>query len=81
MRRLVNIIYSMMKHKTEYWAVTLKAASKDDDDIRSVGMTDIEQVAKNTGMTIEEIRAMKQHMFFDTHKIPLDNQSYRVGQS
>ncbi|MEK4058446.1 MULTISPECIES: hypothetical protein [Paenibacillus] len=42
-------------------------------------MTDIEQVAKNTGMTIEEIRAMKQHMFFDTRKIPLDNQSYRVG--
>lgn len=39
------------------------------DDIRSVGMTDIEQVAKNTGMTIEEIRAMKQHMFFDTHNI------------
>ena len=52
---------------------------KVNDDIRSVGMTDIEQVAKNTGMTIEEIRAMKQHMFFDTHKIPLDNQSYRVG--
>lgn len=56
-----------------------KAASKDYDNIRSVGMTDIERVAKNTGMTIEEIKAMKQHMFFDTHKIPLDSQSYRVG--
>ncbi|WP_185746402.1 late control protein [Brevibacillus sp. AG162] len=63
----------------EFQEKEYKAASKDYDDIRSVGMTDIEQVAKNTGMTIEEIRAMKQHMFFDTHKIPLDNQSYRVG--
>ncbi|MDY8025132.1 contractile injection system protein, VgrG/Pvc8 family [Paenibacillus polymyxa] len=63
----------------EFQEKEYKAASKDYDDIRSVGMTDIEQVAKNTGMTIEEIMAMKQHMFFDTHKIPLDNQSYRVG--
>ncbi|SEJ60022.1 Phage late control gene D protein (GPD) [Paenibacillus polymyxa] len=63
----------------EFQEKEYKAATKDYDDIRSVGMTDIEQVAKNTGMTIEEIRAMKQHMFFDTHKIPLDNQSYRVG--
>lgn len=63
----------------EFQEKEYKAASKDYDDIRSFGMTDIEQVAKNTGMTIEEIRAMKQHMFFDTHKIPLDNQSYRVG--
>ena len=63
----------------EFQEKEYKAASKDYDDIRSVGMTDIEQVAKNTGMIIEEIRAMKQHMFFDTHNIPLDNQSYRVG--
>ncbi|MDM5280273.1 WXG100 family type VII secretion target [Paenibacillus silvae] len=40
-----------------------KAASKDYVDIRSVGMSDIEQVAKNTGMTVEEIKAMKQHIF------------------
>lgn len=65
--------------RDKYAEIEYKAASKDYDDIRSVGMTDIEQVAKNTGMTVEEIKAMKQHMFFDTHNIPLDNQSYRVG--
>ncbi|MFF0829891.1 hypothetical protein ACFYU8_23725 [Brevibacillus sp. NPDC003359] len=56
-----------------------KVASRDYDEIRSAGMTDIEQVSKNTGMSVDEIRAMKQHMFFDTHNIPLDNHSYRVG--
>ncbi|WP_244297255.1 hypothetical protein [Brevibacillus antibioticus] len=48
----------------EFQEKEYKAALKDYDDSRSVGMTDmtdIEQVAKNTGMTIEEIRAMKQH--------------------
>ncbi|QKS56149.1 hypothetical protein HUB98_07190 [Paenibacillus barcinonensis] len=36
-----------------------KYEKKDYVDIRSVGMSDIEQVAKNTGMTVEEIKAMK----------------------
>ncbi|MFB6367907.1 hypothetical protein ACFCP7_28550, partial [Paenibacillus elgii] len=57
-----------------------RLASKHYDEIRSVGMEDIEQVAKNTGLSVEEIRAVKQHIFFDSHKIPLNDKSYRVGQ-
>ncbi|MDQ0171545.1 hypothetical protein [Paenibacillus tundrae] len=56
-----------------------KVGLRDYDEIRSVGMTDIEQVSKNTGLSVDEIRVMKQHMFFDSHNIPLDNQSYRFG--
>ncbi|UED73889.1 late control protein [Brevibacillus sp. DP1.3A] len=57
-----------------------RLASKHYDEIRSVGMEDIEQVAKNTGLSVEEISAVKQHIFFDSHKIPLNDKSYRVGQ-
>ncbi|WP_405130508.1 hypothetical protein MHB43_23385 [Paenibacillus sp. FSL H8-0317] len=56
-----------------------RLASKHYDEIRSVGMEDIEQVAKNTGLSVEEIRAVKQHIFLDSHKIPLSDKSYRVG--
>ncbi|CAI6065026.1 hypothetical protein PAECIP112173_01945 [Paenibacillus sp. JJ-100] len=56
-----------------------KVGLRDYDEIRSAGMTDIEQVSKNTGLSVDEIRVMKQHMFFDTHNIPLDNYNYRVG--
>ncbi|MEC0235047.1 hypothetical protein P4H71_11980 [Paenibacillus kribbensis] len=56
-----------------------RLASKHYDEIRSVGMVDIEQVAKNTGLSVEEISAVKQHIFFDSHKIPLNDKSYRVG--
>ena len=44
-----------------------RLASKHYDEIRSVGMDDIEQVAKNAGLSVEEIRAVKQHIFFLTH--------------
>ncbi|WP_147385218.1 hypothetical protein [Paenibacillus thiaminolyticus] len=57
-----------------------RLASKHYDEIRSVGMEDIVQVVKNTGLSVEEISAVKQHIFFDSHKIPLNDKSYRVGQ-
>lgn len=57
-----------------------RLASRHYEEIKSVGMKDIDQVAKNTGLSRETISTVKQHIFFDSHKIPLNDKNYRVGQ-
>nr|WP_238808335.1 hypothetical protein [Paenibacillus sp. EKM212P] len=54
------------------------AGSKDYDtfaeaeyqSIRNIKMKDIEEVAQNTGLSVDEIRAMKKHLFFGKHEVP-----------
>jgi hypothetical protein len=38
------------------------------DAIRSLRMSDIETVAKNSGLSISEVTTMKKHVFFGKHK-------------
>jgi hypothetical protein len=38
------------------------------DAIRSLRMSDIETVAKNSGLSISEVTIMKKHLFFGKHK-------------
>ncbi|WP_027088400.1 hypothetical protein [Cohnella panacarvi] len=47
-----------------------KAAEAEYELIRKLGMKDIEDVARNTGHRVDEIRAMKKHLFFGKHQIP-----------
>ncbi|MGM1022727.1 MAG: WXG100 family type VII secretion target [Bacillota bacterium] len=54
------------------------AGSKDYDtfaeaeyqSIRNLKMKDIEEVARNTSLSIDEIRTMKKHLFFGKHEVP-----------
>ncbi|MEK4993103.1 WXG100 family type VII secretion target [Listeria sp. FSL L8-0308] len=54
------------------------AGSKDYDtfaeaeyqSIRKLKMKDIEEVARNTSLSIDEIRTMKKHLFFGKHEVP-----------
>ncbi|MGC5774874.1 WXG100 family type VII secretion target [Paenibacillus pabuli] len=47
-----------------------KAAEAEYESIRQVKMKDIEDVAFNTGLRIDEIKTMKKHMFFGKHQVP-----------
>lgn len=39
------------------------------EKIRSVGLSDVNAVSKNTGLTVEEVTKLKQHLFMDKHII------------
>lgn len=47
-----------------------KAAETEYESIRQVKMKDIEEVASNTGLRIDEIKTMKKHLFFGKHQVP-----------
>ncbi|GIP59738.1 hypothetical protein J15TS10_35520 [Paenibacillus woosongensis] len=47
-----------------------KAAEAEYELIRRMKMNDIEDVARNTGLSIDEIRTIKKHLFFGKHQIP-----------
>ncbi|KHL91217.1 hypothetical protein QW71_35960, partial [Paenibacillus sp. IHB B 3415] len=38
--------------------------------IRNVNMRDIEELARNTGLSVNEIKTMKKHLFFGKHQLP-----------
>lgn len=42
------------------------------NSIRSVKMKDVQAVARNTGLSVEEVTTMKKHLFFGKHKLPLE---------
>ncbi|AKG36439.1 contractile injection system protein, VgrG/Pvc8 family [Paenibacillus durus] len=47
-----------------------KVAEAEYESIRNLKMNDIEDVARNTGLSVDEIRTMKKHLFFGKHEIP-----------
>ncbi|KQO04821.1 hypothetical protein ASF12_33100 [Paenibacillus sp. Leaf72] len=46
-------------------------------EIRKIGLEDISIVAKNTGLTEQEISDMKKHLFLDTHQLSIDGVPYK----
>ncbi|MFG0212812.1 hypothetical protein ACFU8X_06895 [Brevibacillus porteri] len=38
--------------------------------IRKLGLSDVEDVARNTGMDTEDIMALKKHLFLEKHEVP-----------
>ncbi|MGV2963356.1 WXG100 family type VII secretion target [Paenibacillus sp. AGC30] len=47
-----------------------KAAEAEYESIRQLKMKDVDVVASNTGMSVNEIRSMKKHLFFGKHQVP-----------
>ncbi|WP_434748736.1 WXG100 family type VII secretion target [Paenibacillus amylolyticus] len=47
-----------------------KVAEMEYESIRQTKMHDIKDVAANTGLSVDEIRAMKKHLFFGKHQVP-----------
>lgn len=47
-----------------------KAAEAEYESIRQLKMKDVEDVAANTGLSTDEIRTMKKHLFFGKHQVP-----------
>ena len=47
-------------------------------EIRKNGLDDISTIAKNTGLTEQEIIDMKKHVFLDTHELSFDGQPYQT---
>jgi WXG100 family type VII secretion target len=47
-----------------------KVAEMEYEFIRQTKMHDIKDVAANTGLSVDEIRAMKKHLFFGKHQVP-----------
>ena len=47
--------------------------------IRNVGMDDISTVARNTGLSVDDVTKLKNHLFFDEHLLPQDGgQAFRL---
>ncbi len=43
--------------------------------IRQAGHADVEVVARNTGLSANEVAAVKKHIFYDVHELPLEDGS------
>ncbi len=47
-------------------------------EIRLAGMSDIPTVARNTGLTVEEVTTLKKHLFFGRHEYPINTGAERI---
>ncbi|WP_052410021.1 hypothetical protein [Paenibacillus durus] len=45
-------------------------------EIRKVGLEDVKTVAKNTGLTEEQVAKMKEHLFLTIHDLSVEGQPY-----
>jgi hypothetical protein len=47
-------------------------------EIRKMGLEDVSLVAKNTGLSEQDIINMKKHLFLDTHQLSIDGAPYKA---